>query len=250
MSYHNDICLIFYPGAFLIPQRQTDKNMPLELRFGSPKSALTQPRKLSSARQPSPEQSLILHTLRAHLTQIPQSSIAPKHLLGLVSRSWDLALGLGEEIRMLGFCGVTRPTMVDDGSSNSETKIVKIRCILLGWVSNSVGGVQDGKKKGKQQPTPAPTVARVRARVNVDFVVKAAIHRNASEDPGDVKLDVDIDVSVSKAYGFSETSSASGISEAQMGHMLRKLIADGQKTVLGSGVWGTAVRELEGKVFV
>ncbi|KAK2767603.1 hypothetical protein FQN54_003761 [Arachnomyces sp. PD_36] len=239
MSYRNDVCVIFHPGAFRIPQRQTDTNMPLELKFGSSKTLLAQNRKLKTNRQPSPEQSLVLQTLSAHLTQLPQASVAPKQLLGLISSSWDVALGLSEELRMLGFCGVTRPTMVaGEDKFSPDTKILKIRCILLGWVSNQA----DGKKKVKQEPAAQ---AKVRARVNIDLTIKAFIQQGS--EPGDAALDVDIGVSATKAYGFSETSNTS---ESQMSDMLKRLICGGQKAEIGSGVWCKAVKELEGKVFM
>lgn len=238
MSYRNDICVVFCPGAFRVPQRQTEQNMPLELRFGSSKSILAQNRKSNVNKRPSPEQSLVLHTLHAHLAHLQQASVAPKQLLGLVSGSWDLALGLGEEIRMLGFCGVTRPTMVGGDKSASDAEVLEIRCILLGWVSNNT----DGKKKVKQETAVG---TKVRARVNVDLTVKSFIQHGS--EPGEASLDVDVGVSTAKAYGFGETSN---ISESQMSDMLRKLICGGQKAELGSGVWCNAVRELEGKVFM
>lgn len=237
MSYRNNICVVFCPGAFRVPRRQTDENMPLELKFGSSKSILGHTFKSSTKKQPTPEQSLILQTLQSHLTHVPQASVAPKQLLGLVSGSWDLALGLGEEIRMLGFCGVTRSTMSGgDDKSSTDSKMLKIRCILLGRMSEST----DEKKKGKQEPG-----TKVRARINIDLTVKTSIQHGP--EPGDTKLDADIGVSATKAYGFAD---ANNPSDTQMSDLMRQLVCGGQSAEIGTGVWCKAVRELEGKVFM
>lgn len=140
---------------------------------------------------------------------------------------------------MLGFCGVTRPMMIDSGDNSSvDSNLLKIRCILLGWMSSPT----DAKKKVKQEPAAE---TKVRARINIDLTISTLIKHGP--EPGDAKLDVDIGVSATKAYGFAETTSPS---ENQMSDMLKELICGVQSAEIGSGVWCKAVRELERGVFM
>src|SRR5690606_11550059 len=118
-----------------------------------------------------------------------------------------------------------------DDKSIPDTKMMKVRCILLGWVSTSA----DGKTKVKQEPAGG---SKVRARVNIDLNVQTFIQRGP--EPGDAKLEVDVGVSATKAYGFSNSIN---VSESQMSDLIKKHICGGQKAELGSGVWCKAVRE-------
>lgn len=140
---------------------------------------------------------------------------------------------------MLGFCGVTRPMMVySDDNSSADSNLLKIRCILLGWMSTNT----DAKKPLKQEPAAE---TKVRARINIDLTIRTFMRHGP--EPGDAKLDVDIGVSATTVYGFAEKNSPS---ETQMSDMLKKLICGDRRADIGSGVWCKAVRELGGEVFM
>lgn len=210
-------------------------NMPLELTY-SPSHALA-----SASSQLTPTKSLLLKSLRKHLASIPQSSVEPKQLLRFVSEAWDLAQTVEEEIRVLGFCGVTRLKLVDDAE---DGPLLRARCILLGDAIPAATTTTPRK-----QPKETKT-SQQNSRVDVDFTVKTHVGKD-SNDSGELgKLELDIDVVATKVYGFG-SNCGSGISETQMRDILRKAVRGKQSSGPESrnGVWGKAVRELAGRVF-
>ncbi|KAL2000052.1 hypothetical protein VTN02DRAFT_3615 [Thermoascus thermophilus] len=237
MRYRNELRILFHPGAFRVPHSaarsadgDTQMNMPLELTY-SPSHALA-----SASSQLTPTKSLLLKSLRKHLASIPQSSVEPRQLLRFVSEAWDLAQTVEEEIRVLGFCGVTRLKLVDDAE---DGPLLRARCILLG------GSAAAATTTPRKQPKEA------KGRVDVDFTVKTRVGRD-STDGGELgKLELDLDVVATKVYGFG-SNCGSGISESQMRDILRKEVQGKQQSSgreSRNGVWGRAVRELAGRVF-
>src|SRR5438034_4996403 len=152
-----------------------------------------------------------MHAMRTWLSHISQASISPKHLLKSLSRAWDIAIALSNEIRMLGFCGVTRAKTL--GIKSSEPALLKIRCILLGW--SRISGSGDGTGTSLSQQTGGKS----RTRIDIDLVVKPRPTCKGA-DTTDIDLDIDVDVSVSKVYGFANDEQSDQISEVQIADLL------------------------------
>lgn len=223
MLYQHQLQLKFYPGSFSIDSgNQGPKaNAPVELTY-HPKDGVNGP--LSSIKL------LILKSLQSYLATIDQSRVSPKQLLQFVSVAWDVASNAQEEVRMLGFHGVTnlRLMEVDDKPS------LRARCTLLGSVA----------------PLDPGTDSRTNttSRIDVDFAVTTRILEITEESPLGI-LDIQTEVIASKVYGFG-TDNGTGLSEKEMRSILSKELKGKRKGVqFGSGVWSSAVQMLSGRVF-
>ncbi|PGH13558.1 hypothetical protein AJ79_03551 [Helicocarpus griseus UAMH5409] len=245
MRYRDELQVEFYPGTFNIKRAssnrrssQLNKNLPLDLTY-SPKVAQGS-RQASDG--PPPEKALVLHALRSRASHLSQASITPRQFLSSISRAWDKATRLGDEIRALGYCGITRAKVVE--VQPSEPTLLEIRCMVLGYTTTSEPSGDETKRK-----SPSTNDSRVRARIDVDLTAKPRPASNRSDTP-DMDIDVDIDVSASVIYGsVSQFEGRTG--EARIGDMLGKMIQ--QKNApgaeLGGGVWRDAVRKFERRVF-
>ncbi|OJD24056.1 hypothetical protein ACJ73_04586 [Blastomyces percursus] len=258
MRYRNELQVDFYPGAFNLKQPTealpggrfslANKNLPITLTY-SP-IVTHGARHAHTSSNPSPEKALVLHALRMCASQLPQSSISPRQFLASMARAWDKAISLGDEIRALDYCGITRAKAIE--AKPSEPTLLEIRCMVLGWSSattapESIGG--DAKQK--ISPSKSGNVnGKVRARVDVDFTVKPRPARSGKDTPG-MDIDVDIDVSASIIYG-SLSSYEGDAGQAQIGDMLEKIIIQQKqapKAKLGGGLWRDAVKKFERRVF-
>ncbi|PGH29693.1 kinetochore protein Spc7 [[Emmonsia] crescens] len=255
MRYRNELQVDFYPGAFNLKQSaaescgrrssQANKNLPISLRY-SP-SVAHGTRHASSS--PSPEKSLVLHALRMRASQLPQSSITPRQFLASMSRAWDKAINLGDEIRALDYCGITRAKAIE--ANPSEPTLLEIRCIVLGWSPKTTAPEPAGSEtKQKSTSGSGNKDGKVRARIDIDFTVKPRPAPHNGTDIPVMDIDVDVDVSASIIYG-SVSPYEGNTGEAQIGDMLGKIIQQKQApgVELGGGVWRDAVKKFEKGVF-
>ncbi|ODH38725.1 hypothetical protein ACO22_02198 [Paracoccidioides brasiliensis] len=253
MRYRDELEVDFYPGAFNITleptsscrrSSQPSKNLPVSFSY-SP-SLIQGARHASSGL--SPEKALILHALRMRSSQISQSSLTPRQFLSGISRTWDRAINLGNEIRALEYCGIT--TAKAPEVNPSEPTLLVIRCMVLGWSSaNAEAETFRDKVKGKSS-TVSENSGRVKARVDIDFTVKPR-PANSGTDIPDLDIEVHTDVSASIIYG-SISPYEGNAGEVQIGDMLGKIIQQKNTTPgveLGGGVWRDAVRRFERRVF-
>ncbi|KAL2371192.1 chromosome segregation protein [Blastomyces gilchristii SLH14081] len=254
MRYRNELQVDFYPGAFNLNQSTQalsggssspgNKNLPITLTY-SP-SVTHEARHASSS--PSPEKALVLHALRTCASQLPHSSISPRQFLAGMARAWDKAISLGDEIRALDYCGITRAKAIE--AKPSEPTLLEIRCMVLGWSSTTIAPESTGGDAKQISPLKSRNVdGKVRARIDVDFTVKPRPAQSGKDTP-DMDIDVDIDVSASIIYG-SLSSYEGDVGQAQIGDMLEKIIQQKQapEAKLGGGVWRDAVKKFERRVF-
>jgi kinetochore protein Spc7/SPC105 len=184
--------------------------------------------------------SLILCYLQKNLQTLQQSLLTPRQLLSFLSEAWKLAIRLEEEIRVLEFYGVIKPKLAEHATGAS----LRTRCTLLGNV------------RGRETDHIARLPNIQNGRVDIDIVVTpyACVRTRTDKHVGDDekglglgKLALDIDVMVHKVYGFGD-GSVVGVSESEMRtSLLAGLQANSSE--LGSGVWGTAARDLASIVF-
>jgi kinetochore protein Spc7/SPC105 len=62
------------------------------------------------------EKRFFLQYLRAHLQSLHQGSTTPKHLLSLISQTWNQALVVSEELRLLELVCPTQASIISDNS--------------------------------------------------------------------------------------------------------------------------------------
>lgn len=247
MRYRNELQVDFYPGTFSLKRSaavsasrrssQTNKYQPINLSYS--------PTVTSS---PSPEKSLVLHALRMRASQLPQSNITPRQFLASISRAWDRAISLGDEIRALDYCGITKAKAIE--SNPSEPTLLEIRCIIIGRSSKTTAPESTGSEMKRTSPSGSGNISgKARTRIDIDFTVKPRLTHNGT-DTLDMDVDVDIDVSASIIYG-SVSSYEGGVGESRIGDMLGKIIQQKQApgVKLGGGVWRDAVKKFERRVF-
>lgn len=234
MRYRNELRLDFDPGVLngksSVPGRQAPPaaKIPLRLTYS--------PSPSNTCSSPSPEKAFVLHALQGRITNVSHSSISPRRLLRDISNAWDAAIRLNDEIRILGYCGVTRSTTIK--SQTGEPSLLRVRCILLGNThkgSNPKQRVFDMNK----------------ARMDIDFMIKTR-PLNEVSDPTVVNVDMNIDAFVGAVYGFSSRIGGKGIlSDSQMSELLNAALHqnDGLNLESGTGAWCDAVHKLKEQVF-
>lgn len=166
-----------------------------------------------------------------------------------MSRAWDKAINLGDEIRALDYCGITRAKAIE--ANPSEPTLLEIRCIVLGWSPKTTAPEPAGSEtKQKSTSGSGNKDGKVRARIDIDFTVKPRPAPHNGTDIPVMDIDVDVDVSASIIYG-SVSPYEGNTGEAQIGDMLGKIIQQKQApgVELGGGVWRDAVKKFEKGVF-
>ncbi|KAL4746613.1 hypothetical protein BDW72DRAFT_30932 [Aspergillus terricola var. indicus] len=235
MVYRHQLQLKFYPASFYIEGEGKDslsqkKNTPIELSY-CPENE----KRPIRARPLSPIMLLILKSLQDHIATITQSKLTSKQLLHFVSEAWDLASRAEEEVRMLGFHGVTNLQL-----SKLEKPSLRARCTLLGTVPPPADSTPSSRSQKQSNGN---------CRIDVDFAVTTRI---VERDDGNALgvLDIQTEVIASKVYGFG-TDNSKGLSEKEMRSILSKELRGYSKSGVkfGSGVWSKAVQMLEGRVF-
>ncbi|KAG5302074.1 chromosome segregation protein [Histoplasma ohiense] len=254
MRYRNELQVDFYPGTFSLKRSaavstgrrssQTNKYLPINLSYSPTVTRGTR----HETRSPSPEKSLVLHALRMRASQLPQSNITPRQFLASISRAWDRAISLGDEIRALDYCGITKAKAIE--SNPSEPTLLEIRCIIIGRSAKTTAPESTGSEIKRKSPSESGNISgKARTRIDIDFTVKPRLTHNGT-DTLDMDVDVDIDVSARIIYG-SVSSYEGGVGESRIGDMLGKIIQQKQApgVKLGGGVWRDAVKKFERGVF-
>lgn len=110
MTYKDCLQLYFAPSSFIIPgssaATQAD-NSPISLTYIAD-SHTHRPRPLTT------EKRFFLQIIRAQLQCLQQSSVLTSDLLNFITRSWEAALIIAEEVRSLGMQYITEATIVSD----------------------------------------------------------------------------------------------------------------------------------------
>jgi kinetochore protein Spc7/SPC105 len=243
MNYRKELRLDFNPKAFSTTQAKNarrslkpDADLQLALTY-VPESS--RGAKLSSNIAPPAEKGLMLHALRVRLSQIsPGSTSQPKALLASISKTWDTACSLQNEIRLLEYCGVTRRKITE--SKQFQPTLLIVRCILLGQLPTT-----------KTEEAETQTGNSSASRLDIDFKVKPRLLVDGTSQSSDMEIDIDVDVSVCKVYGFQHDAERSArFSEGKIREYLHKVIQSGGGVQFGSGLWLDAVKSLEKKLFM
>ncbi|KAK2749898.1 hypothetical protein FQN57_005315 [Myotisia sp. PD_48] len=198
----------------------------------------------SPSKQP-PEIALFLHAMRARLSQLTCIPDSPKPILHSIASTWKRSQLLREEIRLLGYCGVTHSQAIEPNIS--EPTLLKVRCMLLGHMNNTAS-----PSSGSGMHQKFEEKMKAQARVDVEFNIKLKMMNVTADDASNLGIDVDVDVDVSaiSIYGFGNTKSVK-MSDSQMSDFLANSIH--QKSQLqvtfGRGLWKSAVNALEKNIF-
>ncbi|KAF3480634.1 uncharacterized protein GIQ15_05981 [Arthroderma uncinatum] len=242
MRYAGELRLDFIPkyirGPY--PKSANEGRRISQLRGPSPITLTFSPSGTGSqpvTAKPSPEVSLVLNAIRTRILHSTQISVSPKLFLNSIAKSWGIAASLREEIRMLGYCGIT--TTKSAGINPSEPTLLKVRCMLLGWVGD--------KKTPSVDQSQSDKDGRIRVRIDIDFTVKPKNHSKQLEDLS-FDIGIDVDASASRVYGLDNCSDSSK-SDSHLSDFLAKSI-DKSPVTLGNGLWRAAVKALGENIFL
>ncbi|KAL9600343.1 MAG: hypothetical protein Q9179_003250 [Wetmoreana sp. 5 TL-2023] len=156
MTYKDTLQLYFTPSSFILPSSSSSPN-PTEKHENSPISlTYTADTHENHPRPLTTEKRFFLQIMRAQLQCLRQAEVRTDDLLGFVSRNWEAALIIAEEVRGLSTQYITDASIVDD-----ECMVVKAVLLLkhietkldVGFEvqargSESVGDSEDGSGKG------------------------------------------------------------------------------------------------------
>lgn len=123
MTYKDSLQLYFTPSSFLPPSSSsspptTNKdNSPISLTYIADTHE-HQPKPLTT------EKRFFLQIIRAQLQCLTQSSTSTPDLLGFVSRNWDVALTIAEEVRALTTQYITTTSILSD-------EVMNVQAVLL-----------------------------------------------------------------------------------------------------------------------
>ncbi|KAI4111612.1 MAG: hypothetical protein LQ339_000483 [Xanthoria mediterranea] len=123
MTYKDSLQLYFTPSSFVSPSSSsspptTNKdNSPISLTYIADTHE-HQPKPLTT------EKRFFLQIIRAQLQCLTQSSTSTSDLLGFVSRNWDVALTIAEEVRALTTQYITTTTILSD-------EVMNVQAVLL-----------------------------------------------------------------------------------------------------------------------
>ncbi|KAL8997937.1 MAG: hypothetical protein Q9169_002930 [Polycauliona sp. 2 TL-2023] len=211
MTYKDSLQLYFTPSSFLSssssssPQSTSNTNSPISLTY------IADDTPIHSKNKPlTTEKRFFLQIIRAQLQCLTQSTTSTPDLLSFVSRNWDVALTIAEEIRALNTAYITTTSILSD-------EILNVQATLL--------------------------VDTIKTKLEVGFQVQA---RGGGEGEGEgavdegVKegLEVAVRSTVREVYG-------QGLKEGMMREWVdRRLKEEGGER----GGWGRCVARLEEKI--
>ncbi|KAI4138676.1 MAG: hypothetical protein L6R39_006668, partial [Caloplaca ligustica] len=110
MTYKDTLQLYFTPSSFIIPGSSTSalaENSPISLTYIAD-SHEYHPRPLTT------EKRFFLQIIRAQLQCLEQSQVLTSDLLNFITRCWEAALTIAEEVRSLGTGYITEATILSD----------------------------------------------------------------------------------------------------------------------------------------
>ena len=122
MTYKDSLQLYFTPSSFLSPSSSSPtttnkENSPISLTYIAD----------SDQQHPNPlttEKRFFLQIVRAQLQCLTQSSTSTADLLSFVSRNWDVALTITEEVRSLNTQYITTTSILSD-------EVMNVQAVLL-----------------------------------------------------------------------------------------------------------------------
>lgn len=122
MTYKDSLQLYFTPSSFLSPSSSspptTNKdNFPISLTYIADTHE-HHPKPLTT------EKRFFLQIIRAQLQCLTQSSTSTPDLLGFVSKNWDVALTIAEEVRSLTTQYITTTSILSD-------EVMNVQAVLL-----------------------------------------------------------------------------------------------------------------------
>ncbi|KAL8750685.1 MAG: hypothetical protein Q9199_006905, partial [Rusavskia elegans] len=122
MTYKDSLQLYFTPSSFLSPSSSSPPtinkdNSPLSLTYIADTHE-HHPKPLTT------EKRFFLQIIRAQLQCLTQSSTSTPDLLGFVSRNWDVALTIAEEVRSLTTQYITTTSILSD-------EVMNVQAVLL-----------------------------------------------------------------------------------------------------------------------
>ena len=135
MVFRDKLRLFFYPAAFQTSSSQgrrrsgrksksvSGPTAPISLTY----APMTPEGDFISGTEPSTQNRFFLQMIRSQLhtfSMMPRRSVAPKTILDTVSRGWDLATQISEEIRLLNTTGITTVQILGDEKLGARTKLM------------------------------------------------------------------------------------------------------------------------------
>ncbi|KAL8717203.1 MAG: hypothetical protein Q9225_005538 [Loekoesia sp. 1 TL-2023] len=120
MTYKATLQLYFTPSSFLSPGSSTSvctENSPISLTYIADAHEF-HPRPLTT------EKRFFLQIIRAQLQCLQQSQVTSADLLNFITRNWEAALTIAEEVRSLGSQYITEAIIVSD-------EVMAVKAILL-----------------------------------------------------------------------------------------------------------------------
>jgi kinetochore protein Spc7/SPC105 len=266
MSYRDELHVVLAPIALKNSRsnEQGDSDyVVIELSY-RPKS---KPAESKSARPLSPVKSFILTMLRRHVKNKEPGPTTLKESLHSISKGWEIAYSLEEEIRLLEFNGVTKVTL----TGSDTNALLRARCILIGANISLTASPPSPRRKSKPSSGPAASKPlqeqqqKQQTRLDIDFTLTIPESTSASSR----SLDPEINIIVNKIYGFTGDSDddendrsktkETHLNETQMQNVIHKAIETpppvsdiGDTTYsnkLGHGMWSRAIEALIERVF-
>ncbi|KAL8907748.1 MAG: hypothetical protein Q9207_001231 [Kuettlingeria erythrocarpa] len=120
MTYKDALQLYFSPSSFITPGSSTAAvadNSPISLTYLADAHEY-HPRPLTT------EKRFFLQIIRAQLQCLQQSQVLTSDLLNFITRNWEAALTIAEEVRSLGTAYMTEATIVSD-------EVMAVEAVLL-----------------------------------------------------------------------------------------------------------------------
>ncbi|KAI9891758.1 MAG: hypothetical protein M1814_002508 [Vezdaea aestivalis] len=121
MAYRGDLQLVFEPSHFLSSMLKSGNiptsNGPISISYIGD-TLKHQPRAFTT------EKRFILQHLQARLQGLHQASTKPKSLLTIISRTWDAAAALTEDVRLLNLAVPTQSSITSDDSLEIKSTLI------------------------------------------------------------------------------------------------------------------------------
>ena len=119
MSYQDELSLFFHPAAFVAKggRRRSGRTSRSVSGPNAPISLTYSAKEEETVSELSTEQRFFLQMMRGQLhafAMTPRGSVSAKTVLAVVSRGWDLASQVSEEVRLLNMVGITDVSILGD----------------------------------------------------------------------------------------------------------------------------------------
>jgi kinetochore protein Spc7/SPC105 len=177
MRYSNALRLFFYPATFqhnISVQKERRRSRgsksdsgpsaPISLTYAPPAGDGTIPASLTT------QQRFFLQSLQGHLHALavsPRGSVSPKTLLAVVSKGWDLAVKVSEEIRLLEIAGMTSVLILSDEKLGARCMLMlPDRCRVDVLFNFAINATNEGSMSTSTTVETIPKYGSITGRVN------------------------------------------------------------------------------------